>query len=285
MNNPNPDQSKQRQHKTWSSVAAGWARRHDMLRRCSAHVTARMLELADVASGDSVLDVASGSGEPAISAARRVGSKGQVLGTDLVEDMLVNARANAANAGLANIEFRCIDGEMLDFGEKSFDCATIRWGLMFMPDPVGALMRVHRSLRSGGRLSVTTWAEPARNPFVTLALEVMGKYREIPESPPGSPGIFALADKNKLTKTLETAGFLDVHCEEMPIITIEAETPKEYWETLYDLAGPISILFADMKKDQQNLFVEDFTTQVAGHSEGDKIGLSGMTWIAAGRKQ
>ena len=59
----------------------------------------------------------------------------------------------------------------------------------------------------------------------------------------------------------------------------------EYWETLYDLAGPISLLYADMEKNQQNLFVEDFTTQVAKHSESDRIGLSGMTWVAAGRKQ
>lgn len=285
MDNRDLDRLKQHQHNTWSSVATGWARRHDMLSRCSAHVTTRMLELADVSSGKSVLDVASGSGEPAISAAKQVGPEGQVLGTDFVEDMLVTARINAANAGLANIGFRCIDSETLDFGTESFDCATIRWGLMFMPNPVGALTRIHNSLRSGGRLSVATWAEPARNPFVTLALEVMEKYREIPETPPGSPGIFALSDKDKLRNTLETAGFVDIQCEEMPIRAIEAETPIEYWETLYDLAGPISLLYADMEKNQQNLFVEDFTTQVAKHSESDRIGLSGITWVAAGRKQ
>ena len=284
MSAPAPEQIKQQQHQTWSSVADGWGRRYAMLRRCSANVTARMLELAGVVPGAAVLDVASGSGEPAISAAQRVGAGGRVQGTDLVEDMLVHARAHAAAAGLTNIEFQCVDGEMLDFGADTFDAATLRWGLMFMPDRVGALKRVHRSLRGGTRIALATWAEPERNPFVTLALDTLGKYREIPPSPPDGPGIFALADRNKLAELLQAAGFDDITVEDMAITPFEADTAEAYWEILSDLAGPISVLYNEMDERSQAAFVRDFARGVEERREGEKVGLPGVTWIAAGKK-
>ena len=284
MSTLDPEQIKQQQHKTWSSVAGGWSRRYEMLRRCSAGVTKRMLELANIVPGSSVLDIASGSGEPAISAAQRVGADGRVLGTDLVEDMLVHARAHAAQAGLTNIEFQCVDSERLDVGSDEFDCATMRWGLMFMPDRVGALKRVHRSLRGGARIALATWAEPERNPFVTLALDTLSTYREVPPSSPDGPGIFALADRNKLEELLQAAGFDDISVEDMAVTPFEADSGEAYWEILCDLAGPVSVLYKEMDRDAQAAFVRDFASGVAERSEGEKVGLPGMTWIAAGKK-
>ena len=284
MSTPDPEQIKQRQRHTWSSVAAGWGRRYEMMRRRSANVTTRMLDLAGVVPGASVLDIASGSGEPAISAAQRVGAEGRVLGTDLVEDMLVHARAHAASAGLANIEFECVDGEQLDFGAEQFDCATMRWGLMFMPDRVGALKGIHRSLRGGARIALATWAEPERNPFVTLALDVLRQYREVPQPPPGGPGIFALSDRNQLAELLETAGFDDITVEDMAITPFEADTARGYWEILSDLAGPVSVLYNEMAEETQAAFVRDFSRGVEERAQGEKFGLAGVTWIAAGKK-
>ncbi|MCZ6666460.1 MAG: class I SAM-dependent methyltransferase [Gammaproteobacteria bacterium] len=284
MNQPNPEQLKQQQHKTWSTVADGWHRRHELLARCSAPVTARMLELAHIGTGAAVLDIASGSGEPAISAARRVGAGGSVLGTDLVEDMLVYARAHAQAAGLENIEFRCIDSEMLELEAGTFDAATMRWGLMFMPDPIGVLERVRRALRSGAHIALTCWAEPDRNPFISLSIEVLRNYCEVPQPPPGTPGMFAFADRKRITETMEAAGFIAVSVEDMEIITFEADTADEYWKILYDLAGPVAVLYNEMDEKSQKDFVEEFTGRVTELSDGTTFGLKGTTWIAAGEK-
>ena len=69
---------KERERKTWAAVAAGWRRRDELLRKGSAPVTERMLELADIDAGHRVLDIASGTGEPAIPAARKTGNTGSL---------------------------------------------------------------------------------------------------------------------------------------------------------------------------------------------------------------
>lgn len=281
MDTPAPEDFKRQQHETWTTQADGWRRRHAMLARCSAPVSARMVELARVGPGQSVLDVASGSGEPALTAARRVAPGGRVVGTDLVEPMLVNARAHAAEAGLTNVEFLCTDGETIAFEPATFDAATCRWGLMFMPDPVGALRRIHAALKPGGRIAVACWAAPEHNPFVSVALDTLGTFRELPEAPPDAPGMFAFADGARLEHALEAAGFVDVTLETLELTAIEADSPEAYWTILRDLAGAIARLHAEMDASTQRAFESELARRVAAASEGPRIGLRGRTWIAA----
>ena len=255
-----------------------------MLSRCSAPVTARMLDRANLRPGYEVLDIASGGGEPAISVAQRVGPTGRVIDTDLVEDMLVHARAHAQQAGLNNIEFRCVDGELLDFDAGRFDAATMRWGLMFMPEPLTALRRIHQTLKAGARLAIATWAESSRNPFIGLCMEVLGRHCDLPEAVPGAPGIFAFADGDRLQSTLETAGFTDVERETLEFVVIEADTAQEYLSTLLDLAGPIAVLYGEMDATARQAFIDDFLTQLERHKVGDMIALHGTTWVAGATK-
>ena len=200
--NSNTVDFKQRERDSWASAAAGWSRRDDLLRRGAAPVTERMLELARIAPGQHILDIASGTGEPAISAAKLVGENGNVVGTDLVEEMLVYARNKAAKEGVANIEFRCVDGETLAVEKNSFDAVTIRWGLMFMPEPQTCTALAYDALQAGGRISVACWAAPEKNPFISLLTQTLGHYMEIPRPPPGTPGIFAMADPEHLRGVL-----------------------------------------------------------------------------------
>ncbi|HFQ13429.1 MAG TPA: methyltransferase domain-containing protein, partial [Gammaproteobacteria bacterium] len=189
---------KERERCNWAQAAEGWRRRHALLKKGAAPVTQRMLELCGIGSGHRLLDIASGTGEPAISAARIVGDSGRVIGTDLVEEMLAVARENAESEHLANIDFHCCDAEMLELAAGSFDAVTIRWGLMFMPEPEACLVAAHRALKQDGRICVACWGAPERNPFVGLLMQALSHYMEVPAPPPGTPGIFALADPDRL---------------------------------------------------------------------------------------
>jgi len=186
---PQPDKSelKERVRDSWTSAADGWRRRDDLLREGAAPVSDRMLELSGISSGSRLLDIASGTGEPAISAARIVGESGKVVGTDLVDEMLAVAREKVAKTDLSNIEFHCIDAEALDFPAGSFDAVTIRWGLMFMPDPHACLIAAHKALKQNGRISLACWAAPEKNPFLGVLLKTLSKYMEIPVPSPGTP--------------------------------------------------------------------------------------------------
>jgi ubiquinone/menaquinone biosynthesis C-methylase UbiE len=98
-------------------------------------VSERMVELADIQPGQRVLDVATGSGEPAVTAAYRVGPSDHVIATDLSSQMIALGRERVAERGLYNIDFREMDAETLDLPEKSFEIAFCRLGLMYLPDP------------------------------------------------------------------------------------------------------------------------------------------------------
>lgn len=272
---------KERERKTWSSAADGWRRRDDLMRKGTAPVTDRMLELACLASGGRLLDIASGTGEPAISAAQIVGNEGQVIGLDLVDDMLCVARDKADQAGLRNIEFRCEDAEQFNMAAGDFDAVTIRWGLMFMPEPGVCLQRAHNVLRKDGRIVIACWAVPERNPFISLLMQVLDNYIEIPTPPPGTPGIFSLADPDRLHDLIVSAGFKNFEIEELEIDALEIEDGKAYWDTMSDLAAPVMVLIEQLANYERERYICEVIEKANAFKTGDTLIMKGSTWIAS----
>lgn len=275
---------KERERETWAAVADGWRRRDELLRKGSQPVTEQMLAMAGIGVGHRVLDIASGTGEPAISAALRVGDSGQVIGTDLVEEMLAFAREKALRANLTNIEFQCVDGEALELESSTFDAVTIRWGLMFMPEPDACLMHAYQALKDRGRVVVACWAAPERNPFISLLLTVLKKYMDVPKPPPDAPGIFAFADPERLRAVLATAGFTNVQVEELEIDVIEVDDGAAYWAAMEDLAGPITRLVSQLDEKTRAAFVKDVIETSSALQTGDTLRMRGTTWIASGSR-
>ncbi|MGD8311531.1 MAG: class I SAM-dependent methyltransferase [Gammaproteobacteria bacterium] len=284
MTLPDNAELKARERRAWAAVADGWMRRDEVLAWGAAPVTARMLELAGISAGDRVLDIASGVGEPAISAARLAGATGRVVGIDLVEDMIVHAREKAAGAGVTNLEFHCMDGETLDFEAATFDAATCRWGLMFMPEPETCLRRVNHVMKEGARLVLACWAEPQKNPFVGLLLQTLGKYTVLPVPPPGAPGIFALADPDRLHQVIEAAGFRDIAIEALEINVVEVDDGQAYWDTMSDLAAPVMTLVEQLADTVRDAFIEDVITTADALRQDDTLRMPGTTWVASALK-
>ena len=104
--------------------------------------------------GETVLDLGSGAGVDAILAARAVGSTGRVLGVDMTAEMLERARANAAAAGLDNVEFRQGRLESLPVDDASVDAVTSNCVINLVPDKAAVFREIHRVLRPGGRLVI-----------------------------------------------------------------------------------------------------------------------------------
>jgi len=184
----NMAEAKQKQHQSWTMVAPGWGKYDPLMRSWAAPVTERMIELASIRRGSHVLDIACGAGEPALTVAETVGPNGSVLATDFVAEMVGFASSKAKLRALSNIEFRCVDGEVLNAPVGAFDAVTMRWGLMFMPDPVACMRHVNTALKPGGKAVVCTWTEAANNPFVTVPLGVLKRHMEVPTPPEGAPG-------------------------------------------------------------------------------------------------
>src|SRR5690348_11603459 len=119
---------KNEQKRDWDTAAAGWKKWWPVLERASQPVSNRLVELARLGAGARVLDIATGSGEPAITAARHVIPGGRVVAVDQSPAMLQIARERADALGVSNIEFREGDGEVLAIPETNFDAILCRWG-------------------------------------------------------------------------------------------------------------------------------------------------------------
>jgi SAM-dependent methyltransferase len=278
-------EAKAKQLQSWTAVAPGWGKYDETVTAWAAPVAARMIELAGIGPGARVLDVASGAGEPAITIAEKVGPGGSVLGTDFVEEMLAFARQKAAKRSVRNIEFRRVDGEALEVDGKPFDAVTIRWGLMFMPDPLACLRPVHRALRPGGRLAVACWADPPRNPFVTVPMGVLKRHMTIPDPPPGAPGIFAFSNADRLRGVLMEAGFHDVVVEQVTIPMADFATGAEYDVFIRALAGPVASLFSQLPADKQAVVKKEIAEEAERKSaKPGRVVLQGVTHVAAGTR-
>jgi ubiquinone/menaquinone biosynthesis C-methylase UbiE len=196
-----------------SEAAAGWQRSGVARTQLLAPLTERMLDLSGVGVGHRVLDVAAGTGEQTLAAARRVGPTGAVLATDIAAKMLVLAAEAAAQAGLQNVETRVRDARDLDLEPGSFDAAISRLALMLVPERTRAMVGIHRALKKGKKFAALVLATADECPYVALSVGIAGRCAGTPQAPFDDPGLFALGDPAVLAETYRDAGFREVTVE------------------------------------------------------------------------
>jgi SAM-dependent methyltransferase len=233
---------KEAQRSDWQLAASGWRRWYGVLEAEAAGqvVSRKLVELADLEPGDTVLDVATGYGEPALTAARAVLPGGQVMATDIAPDLLAFGRERARRAGLDNVEFRESDAETLEFPDETFDAVLSRQGLQFLPDVAGTLKRLNSALRSGGRLAAAVWGPPDTVQFA-LPIPIILRELNLPPPPSGRPGPFALGNAQILAQLVADAGFRDIETGTVTAI-YETASAEDLTRWVRDVAPPIARL-------------------------------------------
>ena len=206
-----PEKFRQTTRAQWESAAEAWDRWSPLLADWLGPATDAMLDMAAVGPGARVLDVAAGTGEQTVAAARRVGTEGFVLATDISPSILRFALGTARQAGLANVETLELDGERHDtLPEASFDAAISRVGLIYFPDQQRALAGIRRAVKPGGRFAAVVYSTPDRNAFFSLPVGIIRRRAQLPPPLPGQPGPFSLGAEGVLARALQQAGFRDV---------------------------------------------------------------------------
>jgi len=192
----NPDKFKVDQRKSWDSVARGWQKWWQTFENGAQHVSDRLIELAGIRPGNRVLDIATGIGEPAVSAAKVVGKGGHVTATDMSTEMLAIAEERSRSLGLDDImNFKQSDAENLQLGTNhTFDAILCRWGLMFLPNLSNALVKIHQMLLPGRKLAVAVWSEPSKVPLINIPMSTAREYLRDSLVGQAVPGPFSLAD-------------------------------------------------------------------------------------------
>lgn len=224
------------ERESWNSVAAAWRKWWPKYEAAAHSLNEHLVELAGVASGFRILDVATGVGEPALTAARKAGAQGRVVATDFSREMLQIARERALSANLSNVTFRQVDANELAFPDASFDAALSRWALMLLPDPARAAGRVRASLVRGARFAAAVWSGPDDVPVMSLPRRVLQRECGIPPADPASPGPFSLSSPSALYAVFETAGFERVKVEPYRVV-FTFRSPTEYTSFLLEVSS------------------------------------------------
>jgi SAM-dependent methyltransferase len=160
-------------------------------------------DIARVAPGERVLDVACGTGVLACAAAERVGSGGAVTGLDPNDDMLAVARRKSAR-----IEWKNGRAEALPFADASFDRVASQFGLMFFEDRAAGLREMMRVLRRGGRVAVAVCDALDHSPGYAVLAELLQRLFG-PSVADAFRAPFALGEREQLRLLCEQAGIRD----------------------------------------------------------------------------
>jgi ubiquinone/menaquinone biosynthesis C-methylase UbiE len=176
-----------------------------------------MLGLASIQPGSRVLDVAAGTGDQTLMAARRVEPTGNVLATDDSASMLKVAAEAARNEGLTNVETRIMNAENLALAADSFDAVICRNALMLFPNPAKALAEMRRVVKPGSKVAVMVFSAAERNPHHGIPFAIIRRLGNIPPPAPGEPWMYALGEPGVLEDVYSRAGFLNVSVHAVPI--------------------------------------------------------------------
>jgi SAM-dependent methyltransferase len=179
-----------------------------------------------------------------------IGDDGHLISTDFSPGMVEAARKRAEELNVGNAEFKVLDAEKMDLDDDSVDGVVCRFGYMLMADPEAALGQTNRVLRPGGRVSFAVWATPDKNPFAAVPAMTLVDRGDVPPPEPGAPGIFALADHDRIRELVTGAGFSDPRIEEVPI-TWRFDDLDQYWRMINELAGPIATVIEQLSDDEQ----------------------------------
>jgi ubiquinone/menaquinone biosynthesis C-methylase UbiE len=213
--------------------------------RVFSHFGQRLVDIAKLAPGSQVLDVAAGRGAVMFPAAKQVGARGRVVGIDLSADMVRKTAEEMRGIGLQNAEVRQMDAERLDFPDASFDLVLCGMGLWFFPRPHVALKEFLRVLRPGGRIGLSTWAKDC--PYTDFSARLARPYL------PAGATVWRTAQDvtfkipEQLYEALPQAGFenVKVQVEEQDIVYAdEEEWLASLWtsgfrHTLEQLSPPV----------------------------------------------
>jgi enediyne biosynthesis protein CalE5 len=281
---PTPELLKDRQRRDWDAAAAGWNKFWPIFERAAQHVSDRLVELARIREGSRVLDIATGNGEPALTAARRAGSSGRVVATDQSEGMLAIARSRAASLGITNVEFRATDGEKLALAERDFDAIVCRWGLMFMPDVATAINGMRDRLVPGGWLATAVWSTADKVPIIGIGQEVVRRLANLPPPPPDALEPTRLADPSRLIGILKQARLTEITVERIPV-TFEYESAASFTQFRYEVSAPFRALVNQLAPELRQRIFDGITESASAYVGADgKMRTVNETIVFAARR-
>ncbi len=246
----------------WDATASGWHRQGPVIRDWLRLPTKTLFEMAGIAPGQAVLDVAAGAGDQTLDLAGLVGPSGRVVATDISPGILAHAATAARAAGHRCVETCVADAEHLDLPLASFDAAICRLGLMFLTSPLVGLAAIRRALKPGARAAVMVFAAPDQNPCLRIIMSTALRHAGLGPRDPFQPGgLMSLGRPGHLEALFTEAGFHGVTAARIDA-PFRLPRTADYVAFLRDAAGPVIDILARLSPAAQDAAWADITSQL-----------------------
>jgi SAM-dependent methyltransferase len=280
---PSVDQFREVVREEWADpvTVAGWRRWFPKMLAQFQEGTGLLLRAAELEPRMRVLDLASGSGDPALTLAAAVGPAGRITATDSSIGMLALAEEHARSRGVTNIAFKQADAHALPFPDQHFDRVTSKLGVMYFVDCPVALAEIRRVLRPGGRAALLAWGPPDQSAYIQAALGPVLERAQLPPPPPGAPQPFRFAVQGSLTAELERAGFREIR-EAMHVVPLPwPGPPEELWHHLYDIAAPFRPVVDGLDPDTRDQAVDEVLVRLRRYYDGERTNTPAAIVVAS----
>ena len=269
---------------SWRDSAPFWEKHREIILQMFAPVTQALVEDARIGPGHSVLDIATGPGEPGLTIASIVGPGGKVFGTDPAPEMVDAARRATDRLGLSNAKFEVASADRLPFLADTFDAVICRFGVMFFPSPVEGVREMLRVLKPGRELCLAVWHFADRNPFFYTLSRVMERFVDSPPPAPDAPDAFRFATPGKLRDVLTEAGAI-APSERLLQFTIQAPiSVEDLWILRSEMSEKLREKLATLSTEQASEVKRQSLEALRGYSTGYGMSFPAEVLIVSGTK-
>ena len=236
------------------------------------------------ATGQRILDVGCGCGTTTLALATAVGPTGTVTGIDPSANMLAVARAAAAAAGLAHVDFLEADAGTYPYEPDAYDVIFSRMGTMFFDDAEAAFTNLHRALRSGGQLGFVCWRTLEENAWTTEPRDAAAAIVPLPPAPgPEAPGPFFMARAERISSVLSHASFVDVTIEPLDRDLLIGRGDVDEAVEFYLRLLPTGDLMFEPDRHLLDRLRATLRSVLEGHRRDDGIWLGSASWVVRAR--
>ena len=226
----------------WSDKAGSWIDQADAIAAMADSFNRPLLEAIDLRQGHRILDLASGAGEPALTASRQVGPEGLCVASDFVPTMLSGIRQRP---GADALLLSAADMQALPFQSRTFDRVSCRFGIMFVPDVPRALSEIGRVLLPGGRVGFLVWGLREEQTIFTVLAKATEDFLGAAHDD-HHLAIFRFGDAGSLSAELGAAGFRDIDEQELRF-SPRIPSGRPFWQSQLEMS--FGHLLGDLNAD------------------------------------
>lgn len=239
------------------------------------HAAAQLPGIFQLRGDEQILDVATGTGIAATAIAPHV-PRGKVIGIDLSEAMLAQAKARAQNLGISNLELCSMDMQNIGFADGHFDAANCSFGIFFLPDMAGLLRHIASKVKPAGQVVASTFYEGAFQPNVDLFFERIQRYGVTPPELSWKQ----ICTEEKFRALYKEAGLSDLHIQRHDIGYFLKDV-EAWWRVIW-YAG-FRGLVAQLSAEQLVEFKQTHLAEIAALRSEQGIPLNVTVLFASGR--